>query len=151
MRASPSRGTGVFFKESRIRVAEITDGTSQTFLLGERSHRDPEYDRLTAALDPGYYPLASWGAWGSASHATGSQGDVLLSSIAPINYRVPPGSGEDNWDWEDFRLSAFGSGHGRGANFAFCDGSVRFVRDSIALEGLRRCSTRAGASWSTAP
>ena len=56
----PQSRDGVFFKESRIRVADITDGTSQTFLLGERSHRDPEYDRLTAALDPGFYPLASW-------------------------------------------------------------------------------------------
>ena len=76
---------------------------------------------------------------------------MLLSSIAPINYRVPPGSGEDNWDWEDFRLSAFGSGHGRGSNFAFCDGSVRFVRDSVALEGLRALSTRAGGELVDGP
>ena len=59
----PQSRDGVFFKESRIRVAEISDGTSQTFLLGDSPHRDPEFDRLTAALDPGDHPLASWVAW----------------------------------------------------------------------------------------
>ena len=119
-------------------------GTSQTLLLGERSHHDPEFDRITAEIDPASHPLAGWGAWGSAGYQVGSQGDVLLGTIVPINYRVPPESGAGNWDWEDFRLSCFGSGHFGGANFAFCDGSVRFIRDSIALEHLRALSTRAG-------
>jgi prepilin-type N-terminal cleavage/methylation domain-containing protein/prepilin-type processing-associated H-X9-DG protein len=147
----PQSRDGIFFKGRSIRLADVTDGSSQTLLLGERSHHDPEYDRLTAALDPAFYPLAGWGAWGSAGSQYGSQGDVLLGSIAPINYRVPPGSGEDNWDWEDFRLSAFGSGHGGGANFAFADGSVRFVKESIAPEQLRALSTRAGREVIAAP
>ncbi|QDV32363.1 DUF1559 domain-containing protein [Tautonia plasticadhaerens] len=148
---NPQSRDGIFFKGRHIRLADITDGTSQTILLGERHHLDPEYDRLTAELDPSFYPLASWGAWGSAGHPLGSQGDVLLGSIVPINYRVPPESGEDNWDWEDFRLSAFGSGHGGGAHFAFADGSVRFIKDSIAIEQLRALSTRARGEVIAAP
>ncbi|MFO0892609.1 MAG: DUF1559 domain-containing protein [Isosphaeraceae bacterium] len=138
----PQSRDGIFFTGSRIRIAEILDGTSHTAILGERSHRDSEFDRLTAELDPGFYPLSGWGAWASATHPIGSQGDVLLSAVVPINYRVPSGSGEANWDWEDNRLSAFGSGHGQGANFAFADGSVRFVRDSIAWGALRALCTR---------
>jgi len=147
----PQSRDGVFFSGSRVRIADVGDGTSQTILLGERSHHDPEYDRLTARFDPGSNPLASWGAWGSANHKYGSQGDVLLSSIVPINYRVPHESGDDNWDWEDWRLSAFGSSHARGANLAFCDGSVRFVGDSTSWETLRALSTRSGNEVLSAP
>jgi prepilin-type processing-associated H-X9-DG protein len=138
---------GVFFKRSRIRLADITDGSSTTFLLGERSHHDPEYDRVTAQYDPDWHPLAGFGAWASA-FANVSQAEVLLGTPVPINYRVPPGSdiaaANDDWQWEMDRLCAFGSGHPGGANFAFADGSVRFVRDSISLRHLQALSTRAG-------
>jgi prepilin-type N-terminal cleavage/methylation domain-containing protein/prepilin-type processing-associated H-X9-DG protein len=141
---APQSEDGVFFIRSRVGMAKITDGASHTLLFGERSHEDPEYDRLTAELDPNFGPLAGWGAWAAASHEISSQGDVLLSSIVPINYRVPHGSGSGNWDWEDHRLSAFGSGHPGGANFAFADGSARFITDHLPLEQLQALSTRAG-------
>src|SRR5262249_19680958 len=38
---NPPTLDGVFFKRSKIRMLQITDGTSNTFLLGERSHFDP--------------------------------------------------------------------------------------------------------------
>jgi prepilin-type N-terminal cleavage/methylation domain-containing protein len=37
---------GIFSLDSNVRLADITDGSSNTFLFGERSHRDPEYDRI---------------------------------------------------------------------------------------------------------
>jgi hypothetical protein len=147
----PQSGDGVVFTRSRVRVAQVTDGTSHTLLFGERSHEDAEYDRLTAELDPNFGPLAGWGAWASATHEIASQGDVLLSSIVPINYRVPSGSGNENWDWEDHRLSAFGSGHPAGANFALADGSGRFIADSLPLKQLQALSTRAGEEVSEVP
>jgi Protein of unknown function (DUF1559) len=36
---------GILFIYSGIRLADITDGSSNTFLFGERFHRDTEYDR----------------------------------------------------------------------------------------------------------
>jgi prepilin-type N-terminal cleavage/methylation domain-containing protein/prepilin-type processing-associated H-X9-DG protein len=147
----PQSEDGVFFKKSRVRMAMITDGASHTLLFGERSHEDPEYDRLAAELDASMGPLAAWGAWCSASHEFGSQADVLLGSIAPINYSVKPESGMDPWDMIDARLSAFGSGHSGGANFAFADGSAKFVAEDIPLAKLQALSTRAGDEAVDAP
>jgi prepilin-type N-terminal cleavage/methylation domain-containing protein/prepilin-type processing-associated H-X9-DG protein len=141
---TPQSEDGVFFKHSRVRMAQVTDGASHTLLFGERSHEDPEYDELPTVVDESMGPLAAWGAWCSASHEFGSQADVLLGSIVPINYRVLPESGVDPWDMIDGRLSAFGSGHPGGANFAFADGSARFVAEDIPLEQLQALSTRAG-------
>ena len=38
--------------------------------------------------------------------------------------------------------SAFGSNHSGGLNFAFADGSVRFLKDSISLVVYQALSTR---------
>jgi prepilin-type N-terminal cleavage/methylation domain-containing protein/prepilin-type processing-associated H-X9-DG protein len=140
----PPAEDGVFYIKSRIRMTDITDGSAKTLLLGERSHDDPEYDRLTAELDPVMGPLPSWGAWAAAYNSNTALADVLLSTPVPLNYRVPRGSGEQDWTWEENRLCAFGSEHPGGANFAFVDGSARFIADSVALETLQALSTREG-------
>jgi prepilin-type processing-associated H-X9-DG protein/prepilin-type N-terminal cleavage/methylation domain-containing protein len=141
---APASNDGVFFRRSQVRTGDITDGTSATLLFGERSHRDADFDRLTQAFDPESFPLAGWGGWGSAHSPGVSPGDVLLSTPVPINYRVPPGAGGADLSWMDDRLCAYGSGHQGGANFAFADGSVRFVSEAIALPTLQALSTRAG-------
>ena len=135
---------GVFYQSSRVRMTDITDGTSNTFLFGERSHRDPEWDRLTAAFDPGFTPLTRWCPWGWPGDPDGAAACTTLSTPAPINYRVPPLSDPGDWSWEWMRLCAFGSGHPHGANFAFADGSVRFVSEAIPLSQLQALSTRSG-------
>jgi len=137
---------GIFSLDSHVRLADIIDGSSNTFLIGERSHRDPEYDRL-AVIWPGYYPLADLGAWAGAG-PTPTPGAPLflytLSSAVPINYQVRRGTPVGDMSTRNDRLCAFGSGHPGGANFAFADGSVRFVSDSIPLASLQALSTRDG-------
>lgn len=141
----PTPNDGIFHVDSRIRFTDVIDGTSNTILLGERSHLDPEFDAATLIYDPWAYPLESWGAWAAGPFQFGSAGDVLLATPVGINYRVPPGCTDQNWDWETNRLNCFGSSHPSGANLAFADGSVRFVRDSIPLPQLQALSTRAGS------
>jgi prepilin-type N-terminal cleavage/methylation domain-containing protein/prepilin-type processing-associated H-X9-DG protein len=140
---------GIFCQDSRIGLADVTDGASNTFLFGERSHADPVFDDMTLAYSPAFHPLAAWGKW-AAVYATsgGSLGQRFLSTPVPINYQVPAGIPVTAFlgptGAENNRLCAYGSGHAGGANFAFADGSVHFLSDSITLDALQALSTRAG-------
>jgi prepilin-type N-terminal cleavage/methylation domain-containing protein/prepilin-type processing-associated H-X9-DG protein len=131
---------GIFYIDSSVRIEHITDGTGNTFLFGERYHRDPEYDLRQPGVWADASPLAGLGKWGYVADGR-ANANVTLSTPVPINYRVPAGGGFSTL--ED-RLCAFGSGHPGGANFAFADGSVRFVSDSTPLPMLQALSTRAG-------
>jgi prepilin-type N-terminal cleavage/methylation domain-containing protein/prepilin-type processing-associated H-X9-DG protein len=131
---------GIFWIDSRVGFKDIADGSSNTFLFGERYHRDPEYDVRKPVVSPVMPSLAEHGKWGFVA-STGVMANVTLSTPVPIDYRVPPGG---ELSTVQNRTCAFGSGHIRGANFAFVDGSVHFVSESIALPTLRALSTRAG-------
>lgn len=131
---------GIFFIGSRVRVADIRDGTGFTLLFGERYHRDPDFDRLTPIVLPGASPMAGLGKWSYVANG-GASAQVSLSTPVGINYRVPPGG---DYSAVEDRACAFGSGHPGGANFGFADGSVRFLRDGTSLPTLQALSTRAG-------
>jgi prepilin-type N-terminal cleavage/methylation domain-containing protein/prepilin-type processing-associated H-X9-DG protein len=140
---------GIFHEDSSVRLADVTDGASNTLIFGERYHRDPEFDRYTSTSKPSFYPLVKAGYW-AAVYTTGyaTRSHQLLSAPVPINYAMPPASG--NPEMEN-RLCAYGSGHPGGANFAFADGSVRFLSDSIPLATLQALSTRNGGEVVSVP
>jgi prepilin-type N-terminal cleavage/methylation domain-containing protein/prepilin-type processing-associated H-X9-DG protein len=131
---------GVIFVGSSVRLGDVTDGSSNTLLFGERYHYDPEYETQRPLVWSDGPPMAGWGRWGFVANQ-GASGNISLSTPQPINYRVP--SGGDFSALED-RACTFGSGHPGGANFAFADGSVRFMSDSTSLATLKALSTRAG-------
>ena len=150
------KADGVFFEvglysrperyQRAVRIAEITDGTSQTLFFGERNHFDPNYDSFAAQ---GWeQTMGEYGYW-TGSGGTLAIGDVTLSSYAELNYRLPfdyanraaadppANSRTDFRYYADLRLCAFGSRHPGGANFAMADGSVHFINDGIPLTILR--------------
>src|SRR5262245_29026277 len=131
---------GIFTFDSNTRLADLTDGPSNTLLIGERYHHDVEFAVRQPIVWPGSSPLTTWGRWGYVANA-GASGNITLSTPVRINFRVPA-----NGDLSavENRVCAFGSGHPGGANFAFADGSVRFVHDTIRLTTLQALSTRAG-------
>jgi len=138
---------GVFFIDSSVCTEDITDGTSNTLLFGERYHRDPVLARLQPDLWPDASPFGGIGKWAYVA-SVHVMGQVTLSAAVPINYGVPPEG--DKFARQD-RLCAFGSGHPGGANFAFADGSVRFVSESMPLSTLQALSTRADGQVVTVP
>ncbi len=124
---------------SPVRMADVTDGLSNTLLFGERYHRDPNFDALYNAGSGGASDqIAGYGWWGS--FGTGAVTDVTESAFAPLNYLVPPGGGANQ---VILRINAWGSGHTNGANFARADGSVGFIANSIPQATLLLLAQRA--------
>jgi prepilin-type N-terminal cleavage/methylation domain-containing protein/prepilin-type processing-associated H-X9-DG protein len=105
--------TGMFVFNRAMPIQTITDGTSNTMMLGERAN-----GKFTDA-DRDYY-----GWWGDSLST-----DTIFTTLYPLNpfTRVPVVLDEYTSSWD----SAASSFHPGGANFAFADGSVRFLKDSI--------------------
>jgi len=99
---------GPFIKCSKegLNFANITDGLSNTLLFGEGGGQ---------AADPADNELMP-GLWGGTTNDRNSQLELVRHSFKKLN------SGE---------VTAFGSYHPGGANFAFADGSVRFLSETI--------------------
>jgi prepilin-type processing-associated H-X9-DG protein/prepilin-type N-terminal cleavage/methylation domain-containing protein len=138
---------GIFFTDSKIRVRDVTDGASNTFLFGERSHRDKTFDRAALYYGSNFYPLQGLGKWANYCYPA----HHLLGTVVPINYKTPPGPYSIEAPGGGIlppevgdRIDAFGSSHLGGANFAYVDGSVRFLSDQTNLATLQALSTRAG-------
>ena len=113
--------TGVSYQTSMVRSANITDGLSNTYLLGEEYH-DPD----------GYFN----GIIGDDNHGpfTGFENDSTRST----NAAWPPVQDTPGL----VRYGAFGSAHPGGFNMAMCDGSVHAISYSIDLETHRRLGNR---------
>jgi prepilin-type N-terminal cleavage/methylation domain-containing protein/prepilin-type processing-associated H-X9-DG protein len=138
-------GRGVFYRNSRIRFADVVDGTSTTIFAGERSG-DHAPSTWTGAVSGGRCP-----AW-------------MASQPPTVPYTPPPGPAYDNADFGEalvlahtnathlpgadfpiFDPDTFYSMHaGKGANFLFGDGSVHFLTSSVNPAVYQALGTIAG-------
>lgn len=129
---------GIFYVNSRVRMGDIFDGTSNTLLFSERLHFDPEFDRIYPA-----FPIQKWGGWAWVTPAN-SVADYLIGGEVPVNYKVPKTAPVGSFPHIDDRLTAMGSAHLGGANVALADGSVRLLSERTPVSILSALSTRAG-------
>jgi prepilin-type N-terminal cleavage/methylation domain-containing protein/prepilin-type processing-associated H-X9-DG protein len=131
-------GDGVFYRNSFVRLADISDGLSNTLVVGERSVN------LNAGRGQ-----ATW---------VGSVPNAVLWSCAPDPYdpdggvcRKEDGSGMTlghtgeghgpGDPWGD--VNQFLSRHGKGAFFLYGDGHVRYLKNEINYNLYKALSTRA--------
>jgi len=143
--AFPSGGNkGMFYIDSLVTIGAITDGTSNTLMFSERSHLDPEFDRIYDSPTP--FPIIGWSGWAWTS-SNNSVGDYLFHTAVPINYKVPasaPLRSQNAAAANQFinrRIGALGSQHTRIVNACMADGSVRSIREDISLITLQALST----------
>ncbi len=124
-----------------IGLKDITDGTSNTLMIGERYHNDKNFDTIPASSRSELL-MHQWSMWAWSGGFKGT-GHVLASAAVPLNNRVtlPLGSG---YGPQDRRIAGYSSGHPGGVNITLCDGSVRFLRDSISQVTLVALSSRDG-------
>jgi prepilin-type processing-associated H-X9-DG protein/prepilin-type N-terminal cleavage/methylation domain-containing protein len=172
----PPAGRGVFDVNSRTRLLDITDGTSNTFAIGEGAGNNRRFgirrfypDTAPAQnLFPGQPQFIdqSWSSGPMATqalHSIGLLGGATLGVTAQRGGQAQPfdermnnplvlaalayqqgctNSGTTPGTYDT--ISGFHSVHPGGCNFLFCDGSVRFVRETVAPDTYRALSTPSG-------
>jgi prepilin-type N-terminal cleavage/methylation domain-containing protein/prepilin-type processing-associated H-X9-DG protein len=131
---------GMFWLNSKVRIADVVDGTSNTLFFGERYHYDVNWD--TAQSQNGGSLINTYGGWAWANPY--AMEDHTESAYSPINYMIPAGTTQITYDLSDARLNAWGSGHPGGANFALVDGSVRFISATVTQKIWHALATRNG-------
>jgi prepilin-type N-terminal cleavage/methylation domain-containing protein/prepilin-type processing-associated H-X9-DG protein len=111
---------GVFYHNSRVRIADIIDGTSNTLMAGER----------TTFVDP-TTGAKFYGTWAGALPEVEEEWGRIMGHAEHA-----PNKNE--------HLEDFGSYHPGGAQFIFADGHVRFVPETIEESVMQAMGTRAG-------
>jgi prepilin-type N-terminal cleavage/methylation domain-containing protein/prepilin-type processing-associated H-X9-DG protein len=125
---------GVLGRDTKHRIADITDGSSNTFLVGETSWTRP------GGADVGYR------VWHRGCNAQAGQACCSCRNVANAPNTVWFLGGNTNYS--NF---SFGSIHPGGTHFLFGDGSTRFVSDNVALGVLLATSSRNGGEVETVP
>ena len=132
-------GLGVFYRNSHTRLTDITDGTSQTILIGERAFANAQAI-WAGAINGG---MCWRGVNNPPTENTGQNafpGPCLVLGHSHLNN--PDGD-------SDASVDDFSSMHGGGSNILFADGAVHFIgtiphnnadgsytQDSLNFQGL---------------
>ena len=114
---SQKEGDGVLLNGSHVRVRDITDGTSNTLMVGEMT-----------GCGSGTHRCLNWVRWNVNDTGNGING---------------PGTMPGDKTCSDLH-AGFSSYHPGGCHFLFCDGSVHFLSENIDAAMLRYLTTRDG-------
>jgi prepilin-type N-terminal cleavage/methylation domain-containing protein/prepilin-type processing-associated H-X9-DG protein len=113
------RGSGMFYHNSRVKIRDVTDGTSNTILAGERR-------TLEAA--------AFYSTWSGAIPG----GEEAFPRILGVSDHTP---NSENAAPGVLHLDDYGSWHEGGAQFVLADGHVRFISENIHFPTFQALAT----------
>lgn len=136
--ASPLANRSVLFRNSTVRMAEITDGTSQTIVVVECSGRPLVYrgrsPRSDLANDQGQGWIDSVGPFS----LDGASADGSMQGLGPVITPRAMNATNENDPY---------SFHPGGGNFLFADGHVALLDESLPLALFAALCTRAGGEF----
>lgn len=112
------KATGICYQRSEVRPANVRDGLSQTYLIGEKYVSRSQY---ATADDPGH----------DQSAYSGVDVDINRWTVDPPQH-----------DGDEVDMRRFGSAHSGGCHFAFCDGVVKLISYQIDADVHRRLGNR---------
>ena len=134
---------GILFLNSQQRIADVLDGTSNTFMVGESRWW------FAVGQNP---PWNTYFTWASSTRNAGgsSHVEVVAAAVDPINNPLvdyDPGQGpySSHPAWAlpvATHTRCFGSWHPGGCHFGLADGSIRFVSETIELNVYRIAAQR---------
>lgn len=136
-----SEGDGAMYRNSSVSLSAIRDGASSTFLCGERSRNlaDAAWAGTMRLLSTGYICTKP----GNMTQECVRSTILVMSHTGPEN-----GGGVAIWvDRPNYPASGadgYWSRHSGGCNFLYCDGSARFVKDTIDPRTFHALGTRSG-------
>jgi prepilin-type N-terminal cleavage/methylation domain-containing protein/prepilin-type processing-associated H-X9-DG protein len=113
--------SGIHHMRSKIKMSEVTDGTSNTFMVGEKYLHPTLYMTGNDSADNENLYVGF-----DNDHCRST--DVSLISSNPDKYRYFPPRKDNINDGVQY---VFGSAHPGGFNIVMCDGSVRNVQYNI--------------------
>ena len=133
---STATSTGISYTKSRFRIRDVVDGTSKTYLIGEKSVGTDFYDNgASVGDDQGPYVSDEFDSmrWATDGQATNNY-------LSPIRDRAGQAS-----KWGSVDIRRFGSAHPGSLSMAFCDGAIKSVTYEVDEAVHRRlCNRRDG-------
>lgn len=125
---------GVFHRNSRIRLSEISDGTTKTIAIGERMSRHTQsgWAGVTPSQIMVYAPESP--RYNAANPGFNSR-PAITATLVHVRSSAPSTQGSPG---------GFIGPHAAGTQFLNLDGSSRLITDNVAPEIFRALCTRAG-------
>ncbi len=132
-----TNATGGGVTERATRLASITDGTSNTIMVGEMGFQLKDYDFTSGTYAGSLRGGNTAWAFGYASYSFGGVKTPMNTVLAPTTVND--------------RLAAFRSDHRGGCNFLFADGSVTFLSQTVDFTTYQALGTRSGGEVASVP
>jgi prepilin-type N-terminal cleavage/methylation domain-containing protein/prepilin-type processing-associated H-X9-DG protein len=125
--------SGIVYTNSKTRMADVLDGTSNVFLIGESRYL-PQPNMRADTFHAG---------WSSGLKADNAFGVPLTFAGAVMQINAQKECGPGIADCFNVVSRVFGSRHPEGCHFGMADGSVRYLNQNMNIDVYRSLAVRA--------